>query len=89
VQISISIILDDDEAFAHTPEEAGNIVIDALDGVTPENDSCSVTITRQQRGHVGTPPPPPPLPEPGDPDYIEPPPLPTEIPPPTSEVTSE
>lgn len=72
MQISVAINLGDGETLGYTPEEAAQVIIDALDGVDPTGDHCSVVITSSQTGSVGYVAPPPPPPQPGDPDYIEP-----------------
>jgi hypothetical protein len=76
MQIAVSINLLEGEEFAYTPEEAAQVIINALDGVDPSGDYCSVMISSTQQGHAGyvaQPAPPPPPPE--DPSSVAPPPV--------------
>jgi hypothetical protein len=76
MNIAVAITLNDGETFSLTPEETAQKIIDALDEASTDKDYCAVTIRQPQHGGVGYVAPPAPAPEPGDPEYIEPAPLP-------------
>jgi hypothetical protein len=62
MQVMVAISLGEGETIGYTPEEAAQVIIDALDDVHSDKDFCSVTITTSQQGGVGFVPPPTPVP---------------------------